>query len=83
MWLISSPFWIQKESLWIDEAGSAVKCLAHGPQGVWEELLSEKNSNLHLPAYHYYLWGFSHVLAIPNSHYACPIFRGYWSGLFA
>ena len=61
MWLISSPFWIQKESLWIDEAGSAVKCLAHGPQGVWEELLSEKNSNLHLPAYHYYLWGFSHV----------------------
>jgi len=54
-----SPFWIQRESLWIDEAGSAVKTLASTPAGVWQELLAEKNSNLHLPVYHYYLWACS------------------------
>ena len=67
-WLALSPFWIQKESLWIDEAGSAIKAMASSPQGVWEELCLEKNSNMHLPAYHFYLWGAVQLLG--NSEYA-------------
>ena len=67
-WLALSPFWIQKESLWIDEAGSAIKAMASSPQGVWGELCLEKNSNMHLPAYHFYLWGAAQLLG--NSEYA-------------
>lgn len=60
-WLGLTPIWIQGESLWIDEAGSAVKALADSPGEVWKELWQERNSNLHLPAYHYYLWGAAHL----------------------
>ena len=62
VWFFISPWWIQRESLWIDEAGSAVKTLASTPSGVWQELWAEKNSNLHLPIYHYYLWASSKIL---------------------
>lgn len=61
-WLGLSPVWISGESLWIDEAGSAIKALAGSPGGVWQELWQERNSNLHLPAYHYYLWAVARVL---------------------
>lgn len=61
-WFALSPFWILHESLWIDEAGSAVKVLAKNPSDVWRELVTEKNSNLHLPFYHYYLWACSKLL---------------------
>ena len=62
VWLALTPFWIQRESLWMDEAGSAVKAMAESPGGVWQELIQEKNSNLHLPAYHYYLWAVARIL---------------------
>ena len=76
LWLFSAPFWIKKESLWIDEAGSAVKTLSESPLGVWEELWAEKNSNLHLPAYHYYLWGFARLFG--RSEYALRLSNLPW-----
>ena len=59
LWLTLSPFWIQKESLWIDEAVSAVVTLAPCPSGVWPEISRIHATEMHLPAYHYYLWGVS------------------------
>jgi hypothetical protein len=54
-WLALSPFWIQKESLWFEEAGSAIRAMVGSPQGVWDELCLGKNSNMHLPSYHFFL----------------------------
>ena len=76
LWLFSAFFWIERESLWIDEAGSAVKTLPESPLGVWGELWAEKNSNLHLPAYHYYLWGFARLFG--RSEYALRLSNLPW-----
>jgi len=61
LWLGLSPLWIEKGSLWIDEAGSAVRIFDESPLDVWTQLRHEGGSNLHLPFYHFYLWGSSKV----------------------
>jgi succinate dehydrogenase hydrophobic anchor subunit len=60
VWLALSPFWIQRESLWIDEAVSAVVVLAPSLDQVWPEISRINATEMHLPAYHYYLWGVAH-----------------------
>lgn len=60
VWLALSPFWIQRESLWIDEAVSAVVILAPSLDQVWSEISRINATEMHLPAYHYYLWGVAH-----------------------
>jgi len=68
LWLALAPFWIQKESLWIDEAVSAIVTLSPSLGGVWSEISRIHATEMHLPAYHYYLWlvarGWGHHEAI-------------------
>jgi len=62
LWLALAPFWIQTDSLWIDEAVSAVVTLSPSFGGVWSEISRIHATEMHLPAYHYYLWGVSRGL---------------------
>jgi hypothetical protein len=66
LWLALSPFWIQRESLWIDEAVSAVVTLAPSIGGVWQEIARINATEMHLPAYHYYLWGVAQLFGRPR-----------------
>lgn len=79
LWLALSPFWIQRESLWIDEAVSAVVTLAPSIGGVWQEIARINATEMHLPAYHYYLWGVAQLFG--NSEVALRAANLPWMGL--
>ncbi len=52
---------ISSDSLWIDEGLSAYHAQANSAAGMWKSLLDEGNSNLQLPLYHFYLWGWAQI----------------------
>lgn len=52
---------ISSDSLWIDEGLSAFHAKAETAPGMWKSILDEGNSNLQLPLYHFYLWGWAQI----------------------
>ncbi len=47
---------LSPESLWIDEANSALKAMQPSVSSWWQLLTSEKGSDLQMPLYMFYLW---------------------------
>ena len=50
---------ISRQSLWIDEAETALKAIPPTLHGWWQALYGEHSSNLQLPLYMFYIWGWA------------------------
>ncbi len=47
---------VSRESLWIDEANSALKAMQPSLQGWWQVMVAEKGSDLQMPLYMLQIW---------------------------
>lgn len=54
--LVATAFALTSQSLWIDEANSALKATQPSIASWWQVLVSEKGSDLQMPSYMFYLW---------------------------
>jgi hypothetical protein len=52
------------QSLWIDEAQTALKAIPPTLHGLWQALDSEHNSNMQLPFYMLWVWGWARVFGV-------------------
>ena len=52
---------ISRQSFWIDETETAMKAVQPTLAGWWQLLYAEHNSNLQLPLYMFYIWGWARV----------------------
>jgi hypothetical protein len=55
---------ISSQSLWIDEAQTAMKAIPPTLHGWWQALDNEHNSNMQLPLYMLYIWGWARVFGL-------------------
>ena len=59
--LLVGAFAITNQSLWIDEANSALKAMQPSLLTWWHTLLSEKGSDVQMPVYMFYLWAWEKI----------------------
>ena len=52
---------ISRQSLWIDEALTAAKASQADLRGWWQAMLADKASDLQMPLYMIYMWGFAKI----------------------
>ncbi len=50
---------VTRQSLWIDEALTAAKASARGLPAWWQAMLTDRASDLQMPLYMFYIWGFA------------------------
>jgi hypothetical protein len=55
---------ISSQSFWIDETQTAFKAIPPTLHGWWQALYTEHNSNLQLPLYMIYIWGWARVSGV-------------------
>ena len=55
---------VSSQSLWVDEAQTALKAAPETLHGWWHSLDSEGNSNMQLPLYMLYIWGWARLFGV-------------------
>ena len=55
---------ISRQSLWIDEALTAAKASQSDLRGWWQAMLADKASDLQMPLYMIYMWGFAKIAGV-------------------
>lgn len=74
---------VSPQSFWIDEAQTALKALEPTLHGWWHALYSEHNSNLQLPLYMLYVWGWARLFGVSELALRAANIPWFFAGLFA
>jgi len=74
---------INSQSLWIDEAQTALKAIPPTLHGLWQALDSEHNSNLQLPLYMLYIWGWARLFGVSEVALRAANIPWFFVGLLA
>jgi len=55
---------VSSQSLWVDEAETALKAVPPTLRGWWQALDGEHNSNMQLPLYMIYIWSWARIAGL-------------------
>jgi hypothetical protein len=74
---------ISSQSFWIDETQTALKAVAPTLHGWWHALYQEHNSNMQLPLYMIYIWGWARVFGVSEALLRAGNIPWFFVGFFA
>jgi len=74
---------INSQSLWIDEAQTALKAIPPTLRGWWHALDYEHNSNMQLPLYMYYIWAWARLFGYSEVALRAANIPFFFLGFFA
>ncbi len=74
---------VSSQSLWIDEAETALKAMQPTLHGWWHALDYEHNSNMQLPLYMIYIWGWARIFGFSEIALRAANIPFFFLGYFA
>jgi hypothetical protein len=74
---------VSSQSFWIDETQTVLKAIQPTVHGWWSALYSEHNSNLQLPLYMIYVWGWARVFGVSELSMRAANIPWFFAGFFA
>jgi hypothetical protein len=74
---------VSSQSLWIDEAQTALKAIPPTLHGLWNALYTEHNSNMQMPLYMLYVWGWARLFGVSEVALRAANIPWFFAGFFA
>ena len=74
---------VSSQSLWIDEAQTAAKAIPGSLHGWWHALATEHNSNMQMPLYMLYIWGWARLFGVSELALRAANLPWFFAGFFA
>jgi len=74
---------VSSQSLWVDEAQTALKAIPPTLHGWWDALDTEHNSNMQLPLYMLYIWGWARLFGVSEIALRAANIPWFFLGFFA